>query len=64
MSKPSVVKPIKGKANKQFHTPNSQSGIGDFYGSGVRNKVGKMRDGFGSVEVSKSKMKKPPKSLA
>lgn len=38
---------------------------GDYYGTGFKNKVGKLRDStVGYRPVSKSQMGKPPKSLA
>ena len=59
MKKVKTTKPVK-----QSHSSSAKTGTGDFYGSGVRQKVGKMIDGYGMMEVPKSKMKKPPKSLA
>lgn len=47
------------------HTPKTQKGSGDNYGSGIRNPVGKMReDSMGMNNLSKSKLNKPPRSLA
>ncbi len=40
-----------------------QPGAGDYYGTGVRNPVGKLRD-FGIKPVSKKGLKIPPKKLA
>lgn len=40
-----------------------QPGAGDYYGSGVRNPVGKLRD-FGIKPVTKKGLKIPPKKLA
>ena len=55
----------KIKAPKTAHTSNSKIGMGDFYGSGVRNKMGRMRsESVSMVPVSKKKLGKPPKSLA
>lgn len=51
------------KASKRAHTPMTQKGMGDFYGSGVRQKVGKIRDVTGYEKLGKSQNKKP-KSLA
>jgi hypothetical protein len=56
------VKPPKPL--KASHTPNTKYGLGDFYGSGLRAPLGKMREGVGMVQVSKKGLKKPPKSLA
>jgi len=54
----------KGKRFAVAHTPRSPQGLGDFYGTGVRQKIGRMREGMGMVEVSKKGMKTPPKSLS
>jgi len=54
----------KLKSNKVAHTPNTKFGMGDFYGSGKRNPMGKVRDGMGVNELAPKKLKKPPKSLA
>jgi hypothetical protein len=57
------MKPLK--APKQAHTSNSKIGMGDNYGTGVRQKFGKMReDSMGMIEVTPKKLKKPPRSLA
>jgi hypothetical protein len=52
------------KPLKNAHASNSKIGMGDYYGTGVRNKVGRMIDGAGMNPVKSSKLKKPPKSLA
>ncbi len=52
------------KGLKTAHTPNTQKGMGDFYGQGIKAPVGKMRSGIGLKSVSKAKLKKPPKALA
>lgn len=59
------VKPVKKtKKYKTAHTPQSQIGMGDYYGTGIRAKIGRMRSGMGMQTLSDSKLKKPPKSLA
>lgn len=55
---------MKPKKSKSAHTSSSKVGMGDFYGSGVRNKIGKMRDGLGIKDISPKRLSKPPKSLA
>jgi len=50
------------KVNKRAHTPNTQLGMGDSYGSAVKNKVGRIIDDS-FVNPIKNKGK-PPKSLA
>ena len=56
------MKPAKGLKNA--HTSNAKIGMGDFYGSGVKQKVGRMREDMLNTSVSRKKMGKPPKSLA
>jgi hypothetical protein len=54
--------PIK---HRESHTAPTKFGMGDFYGTGVKQKVGRLRgDTVGFREVEPSKMKKPPRSLA
>lgn len=53
------------KSSKFSHTPRSQKGMGDYYGTGIRAKIGKMRsDSMGMVHMTPKKLKNPPKSLA
>lgn len=50
---------------KQAHTDNTKYGMGDYYGTGIKAKIGKMRDdSVGMVILDKNQLKKPPKSLA
>ena len=49
---------------KAFHTPKGSLGMGDYYGTGITAKIGRMREGTGFEAISPSKLKKPPKSLA
>jgi hypothetical protein len=50
---------------KNAHTSKSQIGMGDFYGSGIKQKVGKIRESqIGFTTPSPKKLKTPPKSLA
>ena len=56
------MKPIKSLKNS--HTSNSKLGMGDNYGTGIKQKVGKMREGMGQVSLSKKKVGIPPKSVA
>jgi len=56
--------PSKPKKTRFAHTDNTKYGMGDNYGSGIKAKVGTMRDGAGMVELSKKKLGIPPKSLA
>ena len=49
---------------KQSHTSPSSKGMGDYYGQGMKNPVGKIRDMSMSKPKAPSKIGKPPKSLA
>lgn len=65
MTSVAKVSSIKGKtAPKTAHTSNSKKGMGDYYGTGVKAPVGRMRDGMGMIPVTKKGLGKPPKSLA
>jgi len=61
---PNRRQPKNPGPNKFAHTPNTQYGMGDNYGTGTKNKVGRMRSGWGLEETPISKLKKPPRSLA
>lgn len=53
------------KPLKNAHTSDSKIGMGDYYGRGIKNKMGRVReDTMGMNSISPTKMKKPPKSLA
>lgn len=54
----------KPKFNKNAHTPNTKFGMGDYYGTGIKNKMGRSIDIMGLSPTNPKKMKKPPKSLA
>lgn len=58
MRKASVVKGLKNA-----HTANAKKGMGDYYGSGVKNKMARMIDGIGVNPLTPKKLKKAPKSL-
>jgi hypothetical protein len=55
----------KTKTPMNIHTPKSQMGMGDNYGTAIKNKVGEVRRSYmdAGENVSK-KLGKPPKSLA
>lgn len=65
MTKVSVVKGLgKGtKVKNEWHAPNTQFGSGDYYGVGVKNKVGRTRDDL-YPESTPQQLGTPPKSLA
>ncbi len=54
----------KLKPTRAAHTPGSPKGVGDYYGSGIRAKLGRVREGMGMQSLSPKKIKTPPKSLA
>lgn len=55
---------MKHKKSKFSHTNPSQKGMGDFYGTGIRAKIGTMSDGVGMVKTTKKQVGTPPKTLA
>lgn len=62
---PSRHQPKKPGKPRFAHTANTQYGMGDYYGTGIRAPLGKMRDeSAGMVQVNKKQLKTPPKSLA
>jgi hypothetical protein len=56
--------PKKTKRYRFAHTNQSQSGLGDYYGTGIVAKIGKMRSGLGMQTLIPKELKKPPKTLA
>lgn len=61
---PNRRQPYPYKKNRFAHTQNTPYGMGDNYGTGIRQKLGTMRSGMGMVKVGRGKMKNPPKSTA
>lgn len=55
---------MKHNKTKLAHTSKSQSGRGDFYGSGIRNKIGTSREDSMAPKISKKQIRTPPKKLA
>jgi hypothetical protein len=60
---PSRRDPGKPKKPRFAHTANTKYGMGDNYGTGVKAKLGTMREGPGMVKLSKKKIGTPPKSV-
>ena len=53
------------KKHKEWHSANKKFGMGDYYGTGIKNPVGKLRDTYMEDGlVTPKKLKKPPRSLA
>lgn len=65
---PIGVKPSKASKkpyNGAAHTPRSPKGLGDYYGTGVVAKIGRMRsDSMGMQHLTSKELQKPPKQLA
>jgi hypothetical protein len=47
-----------------WHVSHTSMGMGDYYGTGIKAKLGKARDVTGMGKTPPNKLKKPPKSLA
>ena len=60
---PSARQPKKAKFPKFAHVANTKYGMADHYGTGVRQKLGRMRDGLGMVTMSDKRIGKPPRSV-
>lgn len=57
------VKPKQKQIYRFAHTPASSKGLGDYYGTGIRQPLGKIRpDTVGMVNLTPKQLKKPPKS--
>lgn len=57
--------PKKPGKNRFAHTQNTPYGMGDNYGVGVKQRMGRMRDSsMGMMSMTPKKLKIPPKSLA
>lgn len=55
----------KPKAPKSAHTANTKYGMGNYYGTGIKAKIGRMRsDSVGMIPLSPRKLKTPPRGLA
>lgn len=55
---------MKPKKSVEAHVSKTKKPMGDNYGTGIKQKVGRLRDGLDSQPVSFKKMGRPPKSLA
>lgn len=57
--------PKKPGKNRFAHTANTQYGMGDYTGIGIKQKVGKLnRSYLDHGEMTSHQLKTPPKSLA
>lgn len=58
-------RPSKPKKPRFSHTANTKYGMGDNYGSGIKAKLGKVRENtVGMAKLSKKQLKTPPRSVA
>lgn len=58
-------KPKKEKVHPEWHVAKTKYGMGDNYGTGIKAKIGRVReDMVGMSNVSKKQIKTPPKSVA
>ncbi len=55
---------VSKKAPKFAHTDKSKIGMGDFYGTGVKNRMGKPKEVLGQTIGKAKGTSKPPRSLA
>ncbi len=61
---PTREQPKKVGKNKFAHTADTQYGMGDNYGTGIKAKLGKMReDSMGMIALTPKKLKTPPRSV-
>lgn len=51
------------KSSGDSHVSHTGMGMGDYYGTAVKAKLGRVRDGMGLNPISKSRIGKPPKSV-
>ncbi len=55
--------PSKPKKDRFAHTANTKYGMGDNYGTGIKAKLGKMREGTGMATLNRKQLGTPPKSV-
>ncbi len=56
--------PSKYKKPRFSHEANTKYGMGDNYGTGIRQKLGRVRDDtVGMKKLSNKQLKTPPKSI-
>lgn len=59
-----MMKAKNRTSRNQAHTPKSPRGMGDYYGTGVRQNVGTVKRSYLTDVIPPKSLKKPPKSLA
>ncbi len=61
---PNREQPNKVGKNRFSHTANTKFGMGDNYGTGIRQKVGRVRDdSVGMFNSDKKQIRTPPTSV-
>lgn len=56
--------PSKYKKPRFSHAANTKYGMGDYYGTGIKQKLGRVRDDtVGMATLSKKQIGTPPKSV-
>lgn len=56
---------MKRVKHKEAHTSPTKIGMGDYYGTAIKNPIGKLRsDPIGVINIKSKALKKPPKNLA
>jgi hypothetical protein len=54
----------KAKATREWHTAPTKYGMGDYYGTGIKQPVARIREDYMMPQMSSKKIGKPPKALA
>ncbi len=54
----------RGPKRKEWHTANTKYGMGDHYGTGIKQPVAKPVRSYLTDSIPERKLSKPPKSLA
>jgi len=55
---------MKPKPLQHAHTQNTKYGMGDYYGTGIKAKIGTIREDSMMPNMTNKQMGNPPKSLA
>ncbi len=55
---------MKPKKFVENHVSKTKKSSGEYYGTGIKQKVGRMRDSYIDTPITSKKIGKPPKSLA
>jgi len=55
----------KVKTPMNAHTPKTKFGMGNYYGTGVKQKIGRVREDFmGMLDMPPKKLSIPPRGVA